>query len=312
MRLTQPWLYMQVSVVAVCCVYCKQEKLLFTTANNIQEIDLDTLVVKELVYQSTESYSLAYDEKERYVYSSRLTENTIVRFPYPNDQAVNSETVVSTNRPYYVAFDSGNSHLYWTELNTLGRVVRCKSDGSDVTTIVNGTLPIALALDTHDRWIYYSTETSNALLRVTFDGTERQVVINLSSRLIDIQVDFVDQRVYWMEYDTGDLKSVLNNGSDVKTVMSTYVKLYNREIDIGGDYIFYTSYKNILKVHKSSGKMPTVVHTEQVQIDGLLFYKLKSRNISNFTWFSLHSGKLCSKNVSVQPRADDSAGITRE
>ncbi|CAG2229955.1 LRP5_6 [Mytilus edulis] len=253
MRLSQPWLYIQVSVVAVCCVYCKQEKLLFTTANNIQEIDLDTLVVKELAYQSTESHSIAYDEKERYVYSSRLAENTIVRFPYPNDQAVNFETVVSTNRPYYVAFDSGNSHLYWTELNTLGRVVRCKSDG----------------------WIYYSTETSNALLRVTFDGTERQVVINLSSRLIDIQVDFVDQRVYWMEYDTGDLKSVLNNGSDVKTVMSTYVKLYNREIDIGGDYIFYTSYKNILKVHKSSGQMPTVVHTEQVQIDGLLFYKLK-------------------------------------
>ncbi|CAG2233326.1 LRP5_6 [Mytilus edulis] len=188
MRLNQTWLYLQVSVVAVCCVYGKQEKLLFTTANNIQEIDLDTLVVKELAYQSTDSHSLAYDEKERYVYSSRLTENVIVRFPYPNDQAVNFETVVSTHRPYYVAFDSKNSHLYWTKLNTLGEIRRCNSDGTDVTIIVNETLPIALALDTHNRWIYYSTETSNALLRVRFDGKDRQVVINLTSRVIDIQV----------------------------------------------------------------------------------------------------------------------------
>ncbi|CAC5382335.1 unnamed protein product [Mytilus coruscus] len=155
----------------------RQEKLLFSTANNIKEIDLDTGVVKELAYQNTESHSLAYDVKERYVYSSRLGGNAIVRFPYPNDQTVNFEIVVSTNRPYYVAFDSGRSHLYWTEFNPLGKIMRCNSDGSDVTTIVNETSPIALTLDTHNRWIYYSTETSDALLRVRFDGKEKQILL---------------------------------------------------------------------------------------------------------------------------------------
>ncbi|XP_052081112.1 sortilin-related receptor-like [Mytilus californianus] len=201
-------------------------------------------------------------------------------FLYPNDLTVNFEIVVSTNRPYYVAFDSENSHLYWTELNTLGNIRRCNSDGSDVTTIVNETLPIALTLDTHNRWIYYSTETSDALLRVRFDGKEKQVVINLTSRLIDIQIDLVDKRVYWMEYDTGDLKSVMYNGSDVKTVVSTNVKIDNREIDIGGDYVFYTSSNEILKVHKSSGQIPAVVHTETILIYGVLFYKQEGKNIS--------------------------------
>ncbi|CAC5410066.1 LRP2 [Mytilus coruscus] len=267
----------------------RQEKLLFSTVYNIKEIDPYTGVVKELAHQSTVSHSIAYDVKERYVYSSRFDENAIVRFPYPNDQTVHFEIVVSTNRPYYVAFDSGNSHLYWTEFNTLGKIMRCNSDGSDVITILNETLPDALTLDTHNRWIYYSTETSDALLRVTFDGKEKQVVINLTSRLIDIQVgyssylvvisDFVDKRVYWMEYDTGDLKSALYNGSDVKTLVSTNVNV-NREIDIGDDYVFYTSSNKILKIHKSSGQIPADVHTETTQIYGVLFYKQEGKNIS--------------------------------
>lgn len=83
-----------------------------------------------------------------------------------------------------------------------------------------------------------------------------------------------------MEYNTGDLKSVLYNGSDVKTVVSTNVLSNNREIDIGDDYVFYTSSINILKIHKSSGQIPTVVHTETSQIYGLVFYKQEGKNIS--------------------------------
>lgn len=91
--------------------------------------------------------------------------------------------------------------------------------------------------------------------------------------------DVVDQRVYWMGFYTGDLKSAWYNGSDVKTVVSTSISL-NREFEIVDDYVFYTSNNTILKVHKSSGQIPMVIHTEPRRIYGVLFYKQEGKNIS--------------------------------
>ncbi|XP_052080321.1 low-density lipoprotein receptor-related protein 1-like [Mytilus californianus] len=277
MRSNRQWLYMQLLVNTACCIYGRQEKLLFSTSNKMKEIDLDTGVVEELANLSTNVYSIAYDVKERYVYAPRYHENVIYRFPYPNEQTVNFEIVISTNSPSDVTFDSENSHLYWTE-NT--DIMRCNSDGSNLTTIVNVPSPLALTLDTHNRWIYYSTQESYALHRVTFDLKENQVVVNLTSRAIDIEIDFIEKRVYWMEYESGDLKSALYNGSDVKTVVSTNVQYNNREIYIVGDYVFYTSLYKILKVHKSSGQIPAIVHTETIYIYGILFYKQEGKNRS--------------------------------
>lgn len=62
--------------------------------------------------------------------------------------------MISTNKPYYVAFDSENSHLYWTEHGSSGKIMRCNSDGSHLTTIVNESRPTALTLDTKNRLFY--------------------------------------------------------------------------------------------------------------------------------------------------------------
>lgn len=92
--------------------------------------------------------------------------------------------------------------------------------------------------------------------------------------------DFVDKRVYWMEFITGVLKSSLYNGSDVKTVVSTNISINTQEIDIGGDYVFCTRYNKILKIHKSSGQILPVVHREPTYIVGLLFYQQEGKTIS--------------------------------
>lgn len=60
--------------------------------------------------------------------------------------------IVSTTSPYYVAYDSENSHLYWTGSTLLGKIMRCNSNGSDVTVIADVSHPMALALDAHTRF----------------------------------------------------------------------------------------------------------------------------------------------------------------
>ncbi|CAC5389363.1 unnamed protein product [Mytilus coruscus] len=150
MRSNHPWLYMQLLICTVCGIYGRQEKLLFSTSTKVKEVDMDTGVVKELANHSSSVYSIAYDVKERYVYFPRLHENVIERFFYPIDENVTFEIVVSTIRPFYVAFDSENSHLYWTEYTSSGKIMRSNSDGSSLTTIINEHKPVALALDTHN------------------------------------------------------------------------------------------------------------------------------------------------------------------
>lgn len=51
-----------------------------------------------------------------------------------------------------MAFDSVNSHLYWTEISP-GRILRCNPDGSNVTVLLNETEPTALTIDIQNRFV---------------------------------------------------------------------------------------------------------------------------------------------------------------
>lgn len=79
------------------------------------------------------------------------------RFPYPNNKTVNFEVVIYTSSPYYITFDSANSHLYWTGFGTSGKIMRCKSDGSDLSTIIDVTYPMALTFDKYNRFVILPT-----------------------------------------------------------------------------------------------------------------------------------------------------------
>lgn len=83
-----------------------------------------------------------------------------------------------------------------------------------------------------------------------------------------------------MEYTIGDLRSAWYNKSDVKTIISTNASDKNLDIDIKGDFIFYTSNNQIMKINKSLGHTPTVVHTDAEQIYGFLLYKQDGKNTS--------------------------------
>lgn len=69
--------------------------------------------------------------------------------------------------------------------------------------------------------------------------------------IIMIFSDVNVERIFWMAYQTGDLRSAWYNGSDDRTIVNTNATSNNWDIDIDGDFFFYTSYNNIMKIHKS-------------------------------------------------------------
>ncbi|XP_052080319.1 low-density lipoprotein receptor-related protein 8-like isoform X2 [Mytilus californianus] len=265
-------LLVMISVLSWCAVHCIEEKLLYSTYGYVKEIDLKSGEVKVLLnVAGNYVFSLAYDYDERYLYIPRRN-GDIIKFPYPNNQTVQFETVVSANGPLGIAFDSVNHHLYWTE-DGKGKIMRCNADGTNKTTIFDETEPGVLSIDIENRWIYYGQDQYNGkIYRITFDGKERRVIYNQSLLTYGIQVDVIDKRLYWNEYSTGDLKSAWYNGSDVQTVVSTNLR-NNWGLDTNDDFIFYSSSVSIVKIAKSVGHTLTVVHRDTAQIYGVLFYK---------------------------------------
>ncbi|VDI81261.1 Hypothetical predicted protein [Mytilus galloprovincialis] len=257
-----------------------KQKLMFSTYNYLKEIDLDTGVVQKLTSQNEQVYSLAYDIKERYMYVPKYDTGDIVRFSYPTNHTVMSESIVTTSSPFGISFDSVNRHLYWTELSSTGMIKRCNPDGSNVTVLLSEIKPTALALDIQHRWIYYGQEQNpSKIFRTNFDGMDKTIIINyVASYVYGIGVDVDAERLYWMEYEMGDLRSAWYNGSDVKTIISTNATDNNLNIDINGDFIFYTSNNQIMKIDKSLGQNPTVVHTDTEKIYGFLLYKQDGEN----------------------------------
>ncbi|XP_071148455.1 low-density lipoprotein receptor-related protein 8-like isoform X2 [Mytilus edulis] len=265
-------LLVMISVLSWCAVNCKEEKLLYSTHSYVKEIDLKSGDVKVLLFLAgSYMFSLAYDYDGRYLYIPRRS-GDIIKFPYPNNQTVQFEIVVSVNAPLGIAFDSVNKHIYWTE-DEKGKIMRCNADGTNKTTILDETQPSALSIDVENRWIYYSQELNNGnIYRLTFDGKNRRVIYNLSSYVYGIQVDVIDMRLYWNEFSTGDIKSVWYNGSNVQTVVSTNLR-NNWGLDTNDDFIFFSSHHSIFKMAKSVGQTPTVVHIDTNQIYGVFLYK---------------------------------------
>lgn len=99
--------------------------------------------------------------------------------------------------------------------------------------------------------------------------------------IIMIFPDVDVERIFWMAYQTGDLRSAWYNGSDDRTIVNTNATSINWNIDIDGDFIFYTSSNQIMKINKSLGQNPTVLHTDTESVYCLLFYKPEGTNILN-------------------------------
>ncbi|VDH96969.1 Hypothetical predicted protein [Mytilus galloprovincialis] len=200
---------------------------------------------------------------------------SITWFRYPHNQTVIFERVVQTNVPLAIAFDSINRNLYWTEDGPHQTIFRCDADGSNKTLIRSANYPSALTLDIVNRWIYFGEQRLKGQInRLTFDRKELTVIINNPTTYVfGIAVDVPRDRIYWMEYGSGDLKSAYYNGSDIKTVVKTNQIYRNWGIAISDDFIFSASGNQILKINKSSGQNATVVHSDTNQIYGVVFIK---------------------------------------
>ncbi|VDI05449.1 Hypothetical predicted protein [Mytilus galloprovincialis] len=193
------------------------------------------------------------------------------RFPYPS-QNITLHTVIQTDSfPTGLAVDLTNDHIYWVHLGSQ-RLLRCNIDGSNMTVLSTFRYPWVIRLDVTNRWIYI-VERDFGVLKSTFDLAHQQTIVNFTSSLIYcMDIDTEEQRLFWINND-GDMKSAKDDGSDVKTIYSTYDRRDYPALDVFGSYIYYDHTNRLSRISKTPGSTPTVLYTDTSRIDSIFVFK---------------------------------------
>ncbi|CAG2241716.1 VLDLR [Mytilus edulis] len=219
--------------------------------------------------------------------------NDILRFRYPSEQPYVSETVTKADKPVGVAIDQLYSHVYLTEYGT-GKLYRCNLDGSNKIVVLQDDPLYAITLDNSNRWMYYSTYTTNGnIKKARLNGTEKQTIINSPHRIYDA----TGNQLYWMEYNSGDLKSSTFNGENEIKVVGTNAVSTNIGIHVYGSNIICATKTTIINVTVSTTSTTTnILHSDPERIFSVIVLNEKYCDYKNgYIYFKRHDLNVISR-----------------
>ncbi|CAC5424407.1 unnamed protein product [Mytilus coruscus] len=192
------------------------------------------------------------------------------RFAYPSNNRTLQTVVQLLSSPSGIAVDSINDHLYWVDPGQ-NKLSRCNLDGSNVTVLLTLSNPWVIRLDITYR-LMYIVELDVRILKSRFSLSEQQMIVDIRSPLVECMNIDIENRLYWINGD-GDMKSSKDDGSDVKTILSTSLKTNYYAISISGSDIYYSIAKQLFMINKTSGSTPTVLYNDTNWIYSILVFK---------------------------------------
>lgn len=84
-----------------------------------------------------------------------------------------------------------------------------------------------------------------------------------------IILDIDEERLYWITYDKGELKSASSRGNDVQQVILTNSKINNYALRVHRSYILYGSDTKLMKLNKKPGSIPTELYNDKNAINSI-------------------------------------------
>ena len=139
--------------------------------------------------------------------------------------------VAGLTKPYQIALDTANGHIYWTERGeNTSKIRRADLDDRNVTDIVfeypktAPQNPYGLALDLIAGKMYWTERLTglnggDQIRRANLNGQNGEVIVNSQRRsLSGIAVDMVAGKIYWTDESAGAIRRANLDGSLIEEV----------------------------------------------------------------------------------------------
>ncbi|GFU58759.1 low-density lipoprotein receptor-related protein 5 [Nephila pilipes] len=183
--------------------------LIFSRKENIRRISLesnrgDTIPISGV----QEANALDYNINDDRIYWTDVISKTINR-AFMNGSAVEPVVEFGLNYPEGMAVDWIAQNLYWADMG-LNRIEVSRLNGlhRKVLLYQNMDDPRSLVLDPAEGYIYWSDwGTSGRIERAALDGSYRRVLIGKVGRANALTIDYIDQRLYWIDLDSKKIES---------------------------------------------------------------------------------------------------------
>lgn len=85
-------------------------------------------------------------------------------------------------------------------------------------------------------------------------------------------LDYDEDRLYFLDFNTGEIKFVNTNGSNLTNIFNISSRGTNYDLAVNGDYIYCINYNETIKVQKHPGGNSKIVHTATGHIYSVFVY----------------------------------------
>ncbi|XP_041357681.1 very low-density lipoprotein receptor-like [Gigantopelta aegis] len=283
--------------------YCKADgprspELLLAARKDLRKINLETyhytlLVSEEKVFGAI---AMDFDYDDNMLFWTDVAVEQVLKANFDN---ISDVKVVADNEtvqtPDGLAVDWIYKHIYWTDTG-LDRIQVSTMDGSMRKTLVDTDLdePRAIVVDPQNGYMYWTDWGNKAKIeRCGMNGQGRVSIIEADDNTHDIiwpnglTIDYVDQRLYWIDAKLHKISSINLNGGDMKVVLRSHVHLNHPfAITVFEDYLYWTdwpseSVRKFTKFGSDTDSVQTIALDLHSPMDVQVFHKYRQPTSAN-------------------------------
>lgn len=179
------------------------------------------------------------------IYWTDSTTNQIWRANWDGSDASAIINLAVGSEPRGIAVDSLHAHVYWTE-NGTNRIRRSDLDGGNIVNLpLTGLVfPADLELDVENNLLYFADRDLEHLRRANLDGTNHQLVRDLSAGTAAqapyfVELDLVNDKLYWSDFNNTIIRRSNLDGTGSETVITGQIRVRDMAIDPAAGVIYW-------------------------------------------------------------------------
>jgi len=163
---------------------------------------------------------------------------------------------------------AGVTHVYWAEGSYPGKIRRAEADGTNLTDIITNTdVPVDVAIDPVAEKIYYTPAGDRTVERADYDGSNREVLLNLAGGAgytRQIELDVAGGKMYWAQGHPSDpnLRSIQRANLDGNGRETLWVGTNpdGLTLDVAGGKMYFCDHQSgTLRRANLDGSSPEIV-----------------------------------------------------